>query len=37
VIVCVGCLLVLDLLGLWRGVKPRKPIDKGSLAWLNLP
>ena len=20
--VCVGCLLVVDLLGLWRGVKP---------------
>ena len=22
--VCVGCLLVVDLLGIWRGVKPRK-------------
>ena len=35
--VCVGCLLVVDLLGLWRGVKPRKPIGRGPLAWLNLP
>jgi len=35
--VCVGCWLVVDLLGLWRGVKPRKPIGRGPLAWLNLP
>ena len=35
--VCVGCLLVADLLGLWRGVKSRKPIGRGPLAWLNLP
>ena len=37
--VCVVCLLVvgLDLLGLWRGVKPRKPIGRGPLAWTYLP
>ena len=28
--VCVGCLLVVDLLGLWRGVKPRKPVGRGA-------
>src|SRR6218665_2239789 len=32
--VCVGCLLVGDLLGLWRGVKPRKPIGRG--LWRGL-
>ena len=36
--VCVGCLLVVDLPGLWRGVKSRKPIiGRRPLAWLNLP
>jgi len=29
--VCVGCLLVVDLLGLWRVVR------QGPLAWLDLP
>jgi len=35
--VCVGFLLVVDLLGLWRGVKPVSLSAVGPLAWLNLP
>jgi len=35
--VCVRLLLVVDLLGRWRGVKPVSLSAVGPLAWLNLP
>ena len=28
--VCIGCLLVVDLLGLWRGVMPVSLIGRGA-------
>jgi len=35
--VCVVCLLVVDLLGLWRGVRPVSLSAGWPLAWIYLP